>query len=115
MHTAGANQPWRRGWIIGLALLSLAVPIVAVLPRSEPLVPFDDPARLSYYRQSVAAIALALASAIAAFVGQRSLAPAGVRWLSVALASLGVLISAYLLWALIGTCGLGVLGGQCNP
>ena len=115
MYTTGANHPWRRGWVLGLALLSLAVPLAAVFLRSEPLAPFDDPARLSYYRQTVVALALALAAAVAAFVGQRTLAPAGVRRLSVVLASLGLLIGVYLLWTLIGTCGLQVVWGQCNP
>ena len=50
MRTTGANHLWRRGWVLGLALLSLAVPLAAVFLRSEPLVPFDDPARLSYSR-----------------------------------------------------------------
>ena len=54
MHTSGANHPWRRGWVLGLVLLSLAVPLAAVFLRSEPLVPFDDPARLSYSRWAVA-------------------------------------------------------------
>ncbi len=115
MRTTGANHPWRRGWVLGLALLSLAVPLVAIFLRSEPLVPFDDPARLSYYRQTVVAVALALAAAVAAFVGQRTLAPASIRLLSVLLASLGLLVGAFLLWTLIGTCGLQVIWGQCNP
>ncbi len=115
MRTAGANHPWRRGWVLGLAFLSLAVPLVAIFLRSEPLVPFDDPARLSYYRQTVAALALALAAGVAAFVGQRTLAPGWTRRLSVGLASLGLLVGAFLLWTLIGTCGLQVIWGQCNP
>ena len=115
MRTTGANHPWRRGWVLGLALLSLVVPLAAVFLRSEPLVPFDDPARLSYYRQTVVAVALALAAAGAAFVGQRTLAPACARLVSVILASLGLLVGAFLLWTLIGTCGLQVIWGQCNP
>ena len=115
MYTTGANHPWRRGWVLGLALLSLAVPLAAVFLRSEPLVPFGDPARLSYYRQTVIALALALAAAVAAFVGQRTLTPVWARQLSVVLASLGLLIGVYLLWTLIGTCGVAVLWGNCNP
>ena len=115
MRTTGASHPWRRGWVIGLALLSLVVPVATVFLRSEPAVPFADPARLSYYRQTVIALVVGLACAAGAFAGIRAVPASGLRWLSVALASLGVLISAYLLWALIGTCGLGVLGGACNP
>ena len=115
MYTRGANHPWRRGWVLGVALLSLAVPLAAVFLRSEPLVAFGDPARLSYYRQTVIAIALALAAAVAAFVGQRTLTPVWARQLSVVLASLGLLIGVYLLWTLIGTCGVPVLWGNCSP
>ena len=115
MYTTGASHPWRRGWVIGLALLSLVVPVATVFLRNEPAVPFADPARLSYYRQTVVALVVGLACAAGAFAGMRMVPASGLRWLSVALASLGVLISAYLLWALIGTCGLGVLGGACNP
>ena len=115
MRTIGATHPWRRGWVLGLALLSLAVPLAAFFLRSEPLVPFDDPARLSYYRQTVVALALALAAAVAAFVGQRALAPTWARLVSVLLASLGLLVGVYLLWSLVGTCGVQVLWGQCNP
>ncbi len=109
------SKPWQRGWVIGLALLSLLVPVAAGYLRTEPLVPFADPARLSYYRQTVVALVVGLACAAGAFAGIRTVPAAGGRRLSVALASLGVLISVYLLWALIGTCGLGVLGGACNP
>ncbi len=56
MSTPDAPFGWRRGWVIGLALLSLVVPVAAVFVRSEPLVPFADPARLSYYRQMVVAL-----------------------------------------------------------
>ena len=115
MHTSEARFGWQRGWVIGLALLSLVVPVVAGVLRNEPTVPFADPARLSYYRQTVVALVLGLACAAGAFVGIRTVPASGVRWLSVALAGLGVLISAYLLFALIGTCGVGVLGGACNP
>ena len=115
MHTSEARFGWQRGWVIGLALLSLVVPVAAGFLRNEPTVPFADPARLSYYRQTVVALVLGLACAIGAFVGIRTVPASGVRWLIVALAGLGVLISAYLLLALIGTCGVGVLGGACNP
>lgn len=110
------NKPtWQRGWVIGLALLSLVVPVAAGFLRSEPMVPFADPARLSYYRQTVAALGLGIVFAIGTFMTNRALRPAWFRWLSVVLASLGVLISAYLLLGLIGTCGVGVIGGSRNP
>ncbi len=70
---------------------------------------------LSDYRPMVAALVLAIACAVGAFVSNRGLGPAWVRRLSVGLASLGMLLSAYLLWVLIGTCGAGVIVGSCNP
>ena len=115
MYTPESKFGWQRGWVIGLALLSLIVPVAAIVLGNEPMVPFADPARVSYYRQTVAALVLGLASAAGAIVVARTLRPAWLRRLGVVLAGLGVLISAYLLWALVGTCGLGVLGGACNP
>ncbi len=115
MRTTGASHPWRGGWVIGLALLSLVMPVVAGFLRNEPLVPFADPARVSYYRQTVAALVVGLACAAGAFAGIRRTPAPGIRRLSVTLASLGALLSAYLLWVLIGTCGLAVLGGSCQP
>lgn len=115
MNTPQLNHTWQRGWVIGLALLSLVVPVVAGWLRDEPAVPFADPARVSYYRQTVAALAFGLICAVGTFVASRTLAPAWFRWLTVLMASLGVLISVFLLWALIGTCGLAVVWGSCTP
>ena len=115
MHAHEINHLWRRGWLSALALLSLAVPVTAALLRSEPAVPSGDPARLSYYRQVIAAIGVGLVFAAAAFVSQRAPTSALIRRTSIVLASLGLLTSMYLLWTLIGTCGLEVIWGQCNP
>ena len=115
MHASEAKFGWQRGWAIGLALLSLVLPAAAVFPRRAPAVPLADPAGVNDYRLTVAALGLALACAVGTFIGQRALRPARLRWLSIVLASLGVLLSAYLLLALIGTCGVGVISGVCNP
>ncbi len=115
MHTSGSKLEWQRGWVVGLALLSLIVPVAAVFLRTEPAAPFADPAHLSYYRQTVAAIALGLAAAAGSFVATRSLTPVWLRWTGVALASLGIVIGALLLLLLIGSCGVGVIGGMCTP
>jgi protein-S-isoprenylcysteine O-methyltransferase Ste14 len=115
MHTSRSKLEWQRGWVVGLALLSLIVPVGAVLLRTEPAVPFADPAHLSYYRQTVAAIVLGLAAAAGAFVATRSLTPAWLRWAGVALASLGMLLGVLLLLLLIGSCGAGVILGVCAP
>ncbi len=115
MNTNEARFAWQRGAVIGLALLSLVVPVTAGFLRQEPVAPFADPARLSYYRQTVAALILGLVCAAGAFVGTRAVPVAGLRRLNVGLASGGMLLSAYLLWILIGSCGTQVLWGTCHP
>ena len=115
MSTPDAPFEWRRGWVIGLALLSLVVPVAAVFFRSEPLVPLADPARLSYYRQMVVALVVGLACALGAFAGARTMPASGSRRLSMGLVSGGMLLSLYLLWVLIGSCGVQVIWGSCQP
>ena len=115
MHASEAKFGWQRGGVIALALLSLVLPMAAVLPVREVVVPFTDPAGVNDYRLTVAALVLGLVSAAGAFIGTRALRPASVRWLSVGVATLGLLLSAYLLFTLIGTCGAGVITGMCNP
>ncbi len=110
-----SDLTWRRGWVIGAGLLSLVVPVTAIMLQQEPAAPFGDPARLSYYRQTVGALVLGIAFAVGAFVGTRARMPGWSRGLSLVLATLGLLISAYLLMTLIGSCGVGVLAGSCNP
>ncbi len=114
MSTPDAPFAWRRNWVIGLALLSLVVPLAVVVP-SESLVPFADPARLSSYRQMVVALVIGLVCALGAFAGARSMPASGSRWLTMALASGGMLLSVYLLWVLIGSCGLQVIWASCQP
>ncbi len=115
MHATDFKPAWQRGWVIGLALLSLIVPMAAVFLRSEPAVPFGHPDHLSYYRQTVAALFLGIVFAAGAIFANRRLTPAGFRRLGIGLASLGVLISAYLLFGLIGSCGPQVIWGVCTP
>ncbi len=115
MSTPDAPFGWRRGWVIGLALVSLVVPLAAVVVPSEPLVPFADPARLSYYRQLVVALVVGLACALGAFAGALTLPATGSRRLGMALVTGGMLLSVYLLWVLIGSCGLQVIWGSCQP
>jgi hypothetical protein len=115
MHTPEAKRTWQPGWVLGLALLSLVVPVAAVFLGQEPTGPFTDPAHVSYYRRTVAALVLRITCAAGAFVGNRVLTPAWLRWLSGMVATLGVLISAYWLWVLIGMCGSQVIWGVCTP
>ena len=115
MSTPDAPFGWRRGWVIGLALVSLVVPLAAVFVRSEPLVPFADPARLSYYRQMVVALVVGLACVLGAFVGARTMPASGSRRLGMALVSGGMLLSVYVLSMLVGSCGVQVIWGSCQP
>ena len=77
--------------------------------------PFGDPARMSYYRQTTAALVLGFAAAGGALAGGRALQPAWLRLTSIVLAILGLLLGAYLLLGLIGSCGAPVLWGVCQP
>jgi hypothetical protein len=82
------------------------LPSLALLSLVLPVVPFAEPARVSDYRQTTAAFIAGLAWDGGAFVGMPVPPPVSFRWLSVVLAILGTLFSAYLLWALIGTCSI---------
>jgi hypothetical protein len=115
MQTLEAKRPWQPGWALVLAVLSLLVPVAAIFLRPEPAVPFAHPDHVSYYRQTVAALIFGMTCAAGALVGIRVLTRTWLSWLSVVLAILGLLISAYLLVALIGTCGGQVLWGMCTP
>ncbi len=115
MVTRNDKFGWQRGWVLGLALLSLAIPVFAVFFRSEPLIPFADPARQSYYRQMLVALILGLACACGAFVGARTTPASRNQRLTMGLVSVGLALSVYLLWTLIGSCGLQILSGTCLP
>ena len=99
MHATETKRIWKRGGAIGLPLLSLTVPLAAIL----------------LHRQTVLMVVLGIGCAVGAFACARWLTPAWIRRLSMALASLGLLISAYLLWVQIGLCGSGILWGACRP
>ncbi len=98
MHATNVKRTWQRGGMIGLALLSLAVPLAAIVLN----------------RQTLSTLILGMACGVGAIVGARWLTPAWARRLSMVLATLGLLISAYLLWVHIGLCGPGVLWGTCR-
>ncbi len=115
MSTPDAPFAGRRGWVVALALLSLVVPVVAVFVRSEPLVPFGDPVRVSSYRQLLLALVLGVTCALGAFAGSLALPTSGSRRLSVGLGSGSLLLCAYLLWTLIGSCGVQVIWGSSQP
>ncbi len=115
MNTTRAQAPGRRGWVAGLALMSIGLPIATAFPSGQAAVRGGDPTILSDYRLTLAALILGIAAATGTLVFNRELTPAWLRWVSMGLATLGALIAAYLLSALVGTCGFAVLGGGCAP
>ena len=119
MYTPEAKFRWQCIRVIGLALLSLILPVLAIWPVKVSTAPFPSQTSQSDYRPMVALLVLAIACAVGAFAhrapGVRGLLPTSVRWLSMVLATLGLLLSMYVLWTVIGTCGAGVIVGRCNP
>ncbi len=113
MYTPQAKPAWQRNGFIGLALLSLILPLTVIVPRQTPAL--TNPASLSDYRMTVAALLLGLACGIGALAASRRVPAAGVRRLSVVLASAGLLLGAWLLWTLVGSCGAQVLWDACRP
>jgi hypothetical protein len=114
-HLNETKHLWRCGWVATAAMLSVALPVLFVFLRQEPAGPFEDPARMSYYRQAIVVLVLGLVAAGGALAGSRALQPAWLRWLSVVVAILGVLVGAFLLLGLIGSCGAPILWGVCRP
>ena len=103
------------GWIAGLAILSLGMPLLAVwLSRAASNI-LAQAVGATDYRAAVAALAVGVAGGIVTLLGSRAVLPAWLRWAVVAMASVALLISAYLLWTLIGQCGLQVVWGVCRP
>ena len=99
-----------------LGLASLALPLVAFVAVEEPLgLPFYDPVRVAYYRQTVLALVLGVALGLAALLlGRKSLAKL-IKIPSIVSGTGGLAISLLLLLVLIGLCGPTVLWGLCKP
>ncbi len=108
----------QRMWVVSLALLSLILPVLAIWPVKVTTAPFPSQTSQSGYRPVVVSLVLAIACALGALAqrapGTRGLLPTSVRWLSMVLATLGLLLSMYVLWTVIGTCGAGVIVARCN-
>jgi small-conductance mechanosensitive channel len=118
MHASPDTVLWQRSAAIGLALLSLTVPLLAIVVQnieniaSASLTTPDHPGD---ERLILAALLVGIVSAVGALVVTRTLPPSRFRWLSGAVAALGGLVSAYLIWTLVGSCGLEVIWNVCRP
>lgn len=99
MRATKTGPGWQRDAVVGLALLSVVLPLAVIFLE----------------RQTITVIYLGLASAVAALVGARLLPRSSARTLSLILVLLGAVLNVYLLLLLIGLCGLGALGGTCQP
>lgn len=115
MHTATDTFGWRRNGAMGLALLSLILPIFASLPLNIASVSFTNSTQPHDARLTVVALLLGIISAIGALIATNGWRPLVVRRLTVAGAALGGLVSGYLMWTLIGSCGLQVIWDVCQP
>lgn len=100
---------------LGMALMSLALPVAALMPLPGRTTYGTATAPQNDYRLMVAALFVALLLATVSILVSARVLQRSVRWLVVGLATGGLLLSGYLLLGLIGTCGLGVLGGTCAP
>ena len=100
--------------ILGLA--SLVLPLVAFGVLQEPLgVPFDHPAKVSYYRQIVLAFTLGVVLGIAALIIGRKSTVQLLKLTSIGLGAGGGIVSLFLLLIVVMICGPTVLWGSCNP
>jgi hypothetical protein len=85
-----------------LALLSFIVPLVIIVMSGDE-------------RGSLVALLLSIVCAVSAMIINRGAAQSRLRWLNAAVATLGGLVGAYLVWTLIGSCGLQVIWNSCRP
>lgn len=115
MNTRQASQVWQRVLVVGCALLSVAVPVVALFARQLPQPPLADLADQHSYQPLLGALALGVGCAVVAFTLIRALTPPLLRYLSAGVASLGLLFVLYVLWALVGVCGIQIVLGVCRP
>lgn len=105
----------RAAVLLGLALLSLALPVAALIPLPGQAPVGAAAAAPNDYRLMVAALFVALLCSIISILGAARVSRRGSRWLVVGVAMGGLILGGYLLLALIGTCGIGVLSGACAP
>ena len=111
MNTLGRRPRWQRGWMLGLAGLSVLAPLTTVLGTRVT----SSVSSTQNYLLTVAVLVLGVAAAIIALLGSWAPMPAWSRWFTIGVAGLGLMGGAALLWSLIGLCGLQVLGGGCGP
>jgi hypothetical protein len=115
MYTSTKTFQWQRGGAITLALFSLIVPLSASVPRDIASAWLTSPVQPSDERLTIAAFLLGIVSAVGAVIINRSLPTGWLSWVTLAVATLGGLITTFLVWSLIGSCGLQVVWDVCKP
>ena len=115
MDTPTTPVPRPHGWLAGLALISVVVPVAAVRIGGPAATPSPAAPSLNGFLPTVVALALGIACAVSTSVFNRSIAPSWLRWLSIGMAVLGSGSAAVQLAGLIGMCGLDVVWGVCTP
>ena len=115
MDTTDVTFGWQRYGGIGLALMSLMLPAIVIIPRQASSAPITQAVQMNDYRLTVVALVLGLACGVGAVASSRRAGAAGMRWLRLTLASAGILLGAWLLRVLIGSCGAQVLWRACRP
>jgi hypothetical protein len=97
-----------------MALFGLAMPLLAIWLSVLAGNVLSLPTETADYRPTVAVLVIGIASCIVALLGSRSLPPSWSRSLVLASAAVGILASAYLLWASIYLCGPRVIWSMCT-
>lgn len=101
---------------VALGLVSLVLPLVTFFGFEEPLaVPFDHPARIAYYRQTVLAFVLEVVLGLAALLSGGRSSERLLRLTGIGLGGGGLVVGVLLLLTLVGLCGSTVLWGLCKP
>jgi hypothetical protein len=104
-----------QGRTVGLSLLSLIVPLTVIISRDTASTLLTNSAYLGDERLTLAALLTGIGCAIGALIVNRAAPPSWMRGLSIAIAALGGLIGAFLMWGLIGSCGMQVIWDACRP
>lgn len=88
---------------------------MVIIPRGIASTSLTNPVYLGDERLTLAALLVGVVCAIGALSVNRAVPSFGLRWLCVAVAAFGGIAGGYLMWGLIGNCGLQVIWDVCRP